>query len=214
MPEIDNPYDDEMKIRLRAEQDDPTVMYLVVRKATPATFVVLAEDAVRATRRCVNELRDAPAWQASFTEWLSRSFRKVTLRAEPREWEALLALDHVREGDVLCLPPRRRAACEKAIKRLQAHKGTMDLPALVVGPGLNLAVNGSVEMSAGKALAQLAHCALMRGDDVSLPIHVGVLDPARWQALQREHDVAIVRDAGLTEITPGSETVMAFLVPQ
>src|SRR5215212_10053700 len=101
MPESDNLYDDEMAIRLRAEQADPTVMYLVVRKATEASFHTLAVDAARATRRCLAELGDAPAWQASFTEWRSRSFRKVTLRAEAREWEALLLFDHVREGDIL-----------------------------------------------------------------------------------------------------------------
>lgn len=213
MPEIENAHDEEMAARLRAEQPDPSVMYLVVREEAQVPFAKLAAAAAGAARRCVAEWADEPHWREPFADWFAGSFRKVAVRASEREWQVLKELDHVELGDVICLPPRLKSARERVLKRLQAYKGELDLPAFEAGPGLNLAVNAAVAMTAGKALAQLAHGALMQGGDAALEVHVGRVARDRWQQLVDDEEVAVVRDAGLTEIAAASETVLAFLRP-
>jgi hypothetical protein len=111
------------------------------------------------------------------------------------------------------LPPRLKSARERVLKRLQAYKGEMVLPVFAAGSGLNLAVNDAVTMTAGKALAQLAHAALMQGGAPELPVNVGRAGKDLWQRLLADYEVAVVRDAGLTEIAAASETVLAFLRP-
>src|SRR5213075_388801 len=69
MPEIMTAYNDELARRLRAEQEDPLVMYIVVPKSTKASFHELAISTARATRRCVDELRAHPVWADAFAEW-------------------------------------------------------------------------------------------------------------------------------------------------
>ena len=96
-------------------------MYLVVRKRTTRPFAELARAAALATRRCAARFRDDERWRDGFEHWWRHSFRKVCLRAEPREWEAMRELDHERVGDVACLPPVRRSA---ARSRARADAGT------------------------------------------------------------------------------------------
>ena len=63
--------------------------------------------------------RDDERWRDGFDDWWRHSFRKVCLRAEPREWEAVRDLDHERVGDVACLPPVRRSARDRVLVRMQ-----------------------------------------------------------------------------------------------
>ena len=100
--------------------DDPLVMYLVVRRRTTRPFAELATAAALATRRCAHRYRDDDRWRDGFDDWWRHSFRKVCLRAEPREWEDVRALDHERVGDVACLPPVRRSARDRVLVRMQA----------------------------------------------------------------------------------------------
>ena len=101
-------------------EDDALVMYLVVRRRTTRPFAELATAAALATRRCAARFRDDERWRDGFEDWWRHSFRKVCLRAEPREWEAVRELDHERVGDVACLPPVRRSARDRVLVRMQA----------------------------------------------------------------------------------------------
>ena len=228
MPEVPNPHDEEMAARLRAEQDDPLTMYIVVRAATTQPFAKLAADAACATRACVRVWSQSGPWAGNFTAWFDGSFRKVCLRANEKEWEALAHVDYSRCGDVLALPPRRKSERERLIKRLQVYNDPAgELPlyvvldAVVIGGlvavpydngALRLVVNPAVEMSAGKALAQVAHAALMAKDD-ERERKIEVFTVADWKALKENFTVAVVRDAGITEIESGSETVAVILDP-
>jgi len=192
--------------------DDPLVMYLVVRQRTARPFAELATAAAVATRRCASRFGDDERWRDGFDDWWRHSFRKVCLRAEPREWEAVRDLDHERVGDVACLPPVRRSARDRVLVRMQALSGEAGaLPGLgdAVVEGLTFVVATALGMSAGKTLAQIGHAALMTDLDPDLELRVAGAGDEEWARLTVAA-VAIVRDGGLTELTPGSETVLVL----
>ena len=92
-------------------------------------------DATSAVAFAHRHLADEPLG-AGFADWRRDSFRKVCLRAEPAEWEAVRMLDHERVGDVACLPPRRRARRERVLARMQALAERADaLPTRSAPPG-------------------------------------------------------------------------------
>ncbi len=232
MSEARNPHDDPEAVRARSEQEDPWVMYLVVRRERlPSLGELLAASATAAVR-CVDQWRDHPAWRAGFDAWLDRSFRKVCLRASEKDWAKLQGYDqglgHARGGAVLCaLPPRTKSQRDKLLVNLQAFTTgdfAEDLGDETAEPAMRLVRNEGVTMSAGKALAQVAHaslhaCGLFEREDpgafarwraAGLPCVLRGADARAWSALKQAEPVAVVRDAGLTEVTPGSETFLAL----
>ena len=78
--------------------------------------------------------------------------------------------------------------------------------------------------SAGKAMAQAGHAALMclellggsyqaqfeQWAERGRPGVVLVADGAQWEQLKRDADCVAVRDAGLTQVEPGTETVLCL----
>jgi peptidyl-tRNA hydrolase len=201
-------------VRLDAH-DDPLVMYLVVRRRTTRPFPELARAAALATRRCAQRYRADERWRDGFEHWWRHSFRKVCLRAEPREWEAVRDLDHERVGDVACLPPVRRSARDRVLVRMQALQDEAGaLPPFVeAAPGLTLVVAAGLGMSAGKTLAQIGHAALMADPDPGLELEVAGADAATFASLA-PGAAAVVRDGGLTEVERGTETVLVLERPR
>jgi peptidyl-tRNA hydrolase len=194
-------------------EDDPLVMYLVVRRRTTRPFAELATAAALAARRCAARYRDDERWRDGFDDWWRHSFRKVCLRAEPRDWEAVRELDHERVGDVACLPPVRRSARDRVLVRMQTlNEEAGPLPPLGDEPGpgaLTLVVATELGMSSGKTLAQIGHAALMADPNPDLELNVVGATTEEWGRLVRDA-VAVVRDGGLTELAPGSETVLVL----
>ncbi len=187
-------------------------MVIVVRRRTARSFAELATAAAIATRRCAHRYREDDRWRDGFGDWWRHSFRKVCLRAEPGEWEGVRALDHERVGDVACLPPVRRSVRDPLLARMQVLSGEAGL--LPTGassvPGvLTLVVATDLAMSAGKTIAQIGHAALMADLDPGLDVRVVGAAGRDWQDLARSA-AAVVRDGGLTEIAPGSETVLVL----
>ena len=200
-------------------EDDALVMYLVVRRRTTRPFSELAIAAALATRRCAYRFREDDRWREGFEEWWRHSFRKVCLRAEPREWDGLRALDHERVGDVACLPPLRRSTRDRVLVTMQALSDEAGpLPGLDSADlgDLTLVVATDLGMSSGKTIAQIGHAALMAdlepGLDRGLDLRVVGEGRARWSTLAGTAE-AVVRDGGLTEIAPGSETVLVMRPP-
>ena len=193
--------------------DDPLVMYLVVRRRTTRPFAELATAAAVATRRCAARYRDDDRWRDGFEDWWRDSFRKVCLRAEPREWEACRDA-RPRAGRRRRLPSAGAASArDRVLVRMQAlsdEAGALPAsPATCRSRALTLVVATDLGMSAGKTLAQIGHAALMAD-----------LDPGTRRSRRRRgrrvadgsraDAVAIVRDGGLTELEPGSETVLVL----
>lgn len=232
MPEYDNPHDREAAVLQRLAQDDPWVMYLVVRRERVSSLQETLIAGAVASVRCVDQWRDHPAWRDAFDAWFARSFRKVCLRANERDWARLLAYDHgLAEAGatpaVLALPPRTKSQRDKLIVHLQAFTDAAFAPPPpppAPAFSLRLARNDDLAMSAGKAVAQVAHAALhacgafgathagafARWRALGMPCDLRAARGSAWAALKREEPVAVVRDAGLTEVAPGSETFLAM----
>ena len=172
--------------------------------------------------KCVREF----AGDEALEEWRPRP-GKVVLRARGGQWDEVLEEPHVLVGDpdaeaVIALPPRRRSERGSLLERMQAMTSALapPPPATDADPAaLTYLVNPEVEMSSGKTLAQIAHAAVMAADGGALedwiaagcPARVRLPPPAEFdEACRAPELVARVEDAGLTEVAPGTVTVLAL----
>lgn len=194
--------------------DDPLRMFLVLRRGAVETLEQAAVLGGAAAVACVRGF-EIPE------EWRERP-GKVCLRARnPSQWSEVLELPHALAGDpdgpsVAALPPRRRSERGPLLEKLQAM--ATDLrppPAEASGDGLTYVLNPALDMSSGKVVAQVAHAAVMAVEQ--LPDWADAGCPARLVSpREREFDalkgraVACVVDAGLTEVPPGTITVVAL----
>lgn len=239
---LTNPFDSPESVRARETQTDPLVMYLVVRRKRVPSLDALLAAAATATVKVERKYAKDPRFAADFARWHAGSFRKVTLRANERDWPKVLAQypEHVlgvTEGVPIAaaLPPRARSAADKVIAGLQAYVAAPDelgrapIKLDPIHSTMLLVPNPGLAMSAGKLIAQVAHGALMCATapawtkapvgwaaDVAAWEQTGYLVAPRfptaagWVAAQAELDGCAVTDSGLTEVLPGSRTVLAL----
>jgi peptidyl-tRNA hydrolase len=200
--------------------DDPLRMFLVLRRGGIASLARACELGGAAAVACVREF-EPPA------EWVERP-GKVCLRARnPSQWEQVLAEPHALAGDadeeaVIAIPPRRRSERGPVLERLQAMSSELDpLPQELPDPGgaLVYVVNPRCPMSSGKVVAQVAHAAVLAAGtgeleawvDAGCPAAVACPEQSVFDALCERDDLAArVVDAGLTEVPPGTVTVLAL----
>jgi peptidyl-tRNA hydrolase len=211
--------------------DDPYRMYLVVRRGAfeeLATGCVLAGAAAVA---CLRRFGEDEVWHEAVEAWRERP-GKVTLRARGGQWDAVLREeDFTYAGEldgaaVIALPPRRRSARSETLTKLQAMASELepievvdDVPTPDDGEMVYV-VNPSIEMSTGKTMAQVAHAATGAAATGQVEAWVASGCPARVvvpktkatfeRACGDERLVAHVEDAGLTEVPPGTITVLAL----
>ncbi|WP_461143138.1 aminoacyl-tRNA hydrolase [Salinifilum aidingensis] len=209
------------------------------RDAPPARSELLEAAAAAALAVCLDERAEpGGTWHDAVLGWTSGRIRKVARRARGSHWRAVEELPgrtvRVGQAQVRAFPPGRVADMPKELTRLQISGSELDAdepgPPRPDAPVLQL--NPDVPMSAGKTAAQVGHAtmflaALLRGADrhdelqawldAGLPCSVRVADAATWRRFAAgsareawfEHGVALVRDAGFTEIDPGTVTVAA-----
>ena len=203
--------------------DDPLRMFLVVRRGALSTLARGGELAGAAAVRCLRAFAQDERFAADLAAWRARP-GKVTLRARGGQWDQVLAEEpHVLAGEaVLALPPRRRSARGPLLERMQAMTSSLEPPPDDVAPDparVTYVVNPRLEMSSGKTLAQIAHAAVMAADDGALAAWVAAGCPAQvvmpaqptFEALCASAGLAArVVDAGLTEVAPGTVTVLAL----
>jgi hypothetical protein len=176
-------------------------MYIVIRRGAFETIDEGGRLAGLAAVRALSEFAGDPAIE----EWLPRP-GKVVLRARsPSQWARVLEEPHAAASDgVVALPPRRRSERGDALTKIQAMSTELEPPPRTSDAALVYALNPAIEMSSGKTLAQIAHAAVMAdalGYDVS---EARVIAP---ETFDLPDCVAEVRDAGLTEVAPGTITV-------
>jgi Peptidyl-tRNA hydrolase PTH2 len=193
--------------------EDPLRLYLVVLRGAVTELDRAAQLAGAAAVACVREFAEEPA----LAEWRPRP-GKVCLRARNRaQWEGVLEQPHVLAGEaVAALPPRRRSERGPLLEKLQAMSTDLGPPPGEPAPGLNYVLNPRCPMSSGKVLAQVAHAAVMAAEalpewgDAGCPAHLVAPGEAAFAELERSGEgVARVVDAGLTEVPPGTVTVIA-----
>jgi len=199
--------------------DDPLRMYLVVRRGAVDDLARAALLAGAAAVACVRD----PAHAEAVAAWRPRP-GKVCLRARTSgQWEQVLEEPHALAGDaVAALPPRRRSERGPLLEKLQAMStdlGEAPRDAPAVPGGLTYLLNPDAPMSSGKTLAQVAHAAVMAADTLLVEDWIAagcpgrVLAPAAAdfaRAAARRDLAARVADAGLTEVAPGTITVLAL----
>jgi len=148
MPVESNVYDTPEGITLRKDQDDPLVMYFIIRESlnmgkgkigaqcAHAAQMIILKYAQLAIHKSTEILDDTEFKKYNITrEWLEGSFRKVVLRADDKEFEKVkeqLDCFLVRDGGlteiaagsetVLVLWPMKKSERPKTIKRLQILK--------------------------------------------------------------------------------------------
>ena len=207
-------------------------MYFVVRKDLrldiPAA-VALAGGATIACARCFGD-----SHAAAFRAWYGTAVRKVAVRASAEELEAVLAAHEgfLDERGLACLPPMQRSHAGAPLGTLPAFtdakrpaEPTPQPPAEAIA--LTYVLAAELGLSQGKAMAQAGHGALMCADDPRL----GDRGPraADWRAwteagwparvIEADHDRfagfvraggAVVRDAGFTQVAPGTVTIVCL----
>ncbi|WP_330465586.1 peptidyl-tRNA hydrolase [Streptomyces longwoodensis] len=223
----DSPFRHAAEERDRAPQ---FVLPMVVRieKAAPPARTDALETAARAVLVILGDARSTGdgEWAEAVRDWQDARIRKVVRRARGAEWRRAEALPGItvtgKSAEVRVFPPVPLDGWPKDLARLQVSGTDLDDPEAPepADPGVPvLWLNPGLEMSAGKAMAQAGHGAQLAWWELSerertawreagFPLAVRTAAPERWQELTG-NGLPLVRDAGFTEIAPGSCTVVA-----
>lgn len=206
------------------------VLPLVVRieRAAPPARTDALETAARAVLVMLSDERSLGEgeWARAVRDWQDARIRKVVRRARGAEWRRAEALPGItvtgKSAEVRVFPPVPLDAWPKDLARLQVSGTDLDDPEPPAGvdPGTPvLWLNPELEMSAGKTMAQAGHGAQLAWwalpdeeravwRDAGFPLAVRTAPTSHWLGLTGS-GLPLVRDAGFTEIAPGSCTVVA-----
>ncbi|MFW0791971.1 peptidyl-tRNA hydrolase [Gordonia sp. CPCC 205333] len=219
-------YDDPAKVLAMA-------MVLRIEKTDPPGRAELLIAAARAVvLLCLDERSggDGP-WAAELDAWCAARIRKIARRARTSHWQAAQQVWGITAShgtaQARAFVPGRVGDVDPRIKRLQIGGTEVDgeLPSTPDGSvgTLVLWINPALEMTVGKLAAQVGHGAMLGVKLMSLeqarawhqggcPIEVCAPEQAIWARLldaESRGTMVAVRDAGFTEIAPGSVTVIA-----
>ncbi|MFE0749985.1 aminoacyl-tRNA hydrolase [Gordonia sp. NPDC058843] len=219
-----------------ADPSDPAdvlamAMVLRIEKNDPPDRTDLLTAAARAVALlCLDERSagDGP-WASAMDDWCEARIRKIARRARGAQWAAAQEVWGVTatEGDASAraFVPGRVGDLDRRVAKLQIG-GTDVEGGLSSEPpdrGVVLWTSPDLEMTVGKLAAQVGHASMLaakllapaeairwRFDDC--PLAVRQATPERWRdllAADAAGRAVAVRDAGFTEIAPGSVTVIA-----
>ncbi len=220
-----------MPIVLHIEKAQPPTRRAVLECAARAAVLLCLDDrADPVTGGTEHDCADGPGpWHEAVSGWCDARIRKISRRARGAHWAAAqdvwgLTVDNG-EAQARAIVPGPVGDLDPRIARLQIGGTDVegDLTAVPSPPtDLVLWINPGLEMTVGKLAAQVGHASMLAAglfDDRQAerwwrdgcPLHVSKAADTRWvELLRREADsVAQVRDAGFTEVAPGSVTVIA-----
>ncbi|MFG3497232.1 peptidyl-tRNA hydrolase [Streptomyces sp. NPDC047928] len=207
------------------------VLPLVVRieRTGPPTRTDALETAARAVVTMLSDDRSLGdgEWAQAVRDWQDARIRKVVRRARGAEWRRAEGLPGITvtggTAEVRVFPPVPLDGWPKELARLQVSGTELEeaagpLPEPAPQQAL-LWLNPELRMSTGKEMAQVGHgaqllwWAMTDADRASwreagFPLAVRTADPGRWAGLSAG-GLPMVRDAGFTEIAPGSCTVVS-----
>ncbi|MET7598474.1 aminoacyl-tRNA hydrolase [Streptomyces sp. NPDC004082] len=226
-PAGDSPFRSERTARDEAPQ---FVLPLVVRieKTAPPARTDALETAARAVLTILGDERSLGdgEWAQLMRDWQDARIRKVVRRARGAEWRRAETLPGItvtgKSAEVRVFPPVPLDGWPKDLARLQVSGTDLDDPEPPSGADPTAPVlwlSPDLDMSAGKAMAQAGHGAQLAWWELSdeeraawrdsgFALSVRTAAPADWSRLTAS-GLPLVRDAGFTEIAPGSCTVVA-----
>ncbi|MBF9071708.1 aminoacyl-tRNA hydrolase [Streptacidiphilus fuscans] len=225
-----NPFADQADLRDSAPQ---YVLPLVVRieRAEPPGHTDALETAARAVLAFLSDERVTEPdgeWAEAVAAWEDARIRKVVRRARGGEWRRAAELPGLtttgKAAEVRVFPPIPLDGWPKELAKLQVSGTELadETPPAPAAPGTPvLWLNPDLAMSTGKAMAQVGHAAQLTWWALSpaaraewhaegFPLAVRAAAPGAWAELTAaDAGLPLVRDAGFTEIAPGSSTVVA-----
>jgi peptidyl-tRNA hydrolase len=209
------------------------VLPLVVRveRADPPARTDALEAAALAVLTLLTDPRaeGEGEWAAAVTAWTDARIRKVVRRARGAEWRRAGELDGITvargTAEVRVFPPVPLDGWPRDLARLQVAGTDLDDPRPPPPPAEGVPVlwlNPTLELTAGKAMAQVGHAAQLglaaldppartAWRDAGFPVAVREATPRHWAELLAR-DLPVVRDAGFTEVAPGTCTAVAEIL--
>lgn len=207
-----------MQIVLRIEKSDPPERTALLTAAAQAVALV-----------CLDERAVADGiWAPAMDAWCDARIRKIARRARATHWAVAQEVWGVTAGEsaqARALVPGRVGDVDKRISRLQigGTEVSGDVPSDPPASGVCLWLNPALDMTVGKTAAQVGHGSMLavklldvdaafRWYRDGCPLVVRLADEVRWAGLlaaDAAGSAVAVRDAGFTEIAPGSVTVIA-----
>jgi peptidyl-tRNA hydrolase len=206
-------------------------MVVRVERATPPARTDALEAAALAVLTLLTDPRASGdgEWADAVTAWTDARIRKVVRRARGAEWRRADALDGITvnrgTAEVRVFPPVPLDGWPRDLARLQVAGTDLTDPQPPPPPAPGLPVlwlNPELEMTAGKAMAQIGHAAQLgltaldpptvqrwRADGFPLAVRTAPKD--HWADLLRR-DLPVVQDAGFTEVAPGTCTAVAEIL--
>ncbi|TVT32898.1 peptidyl-tRNA hydrolase [Amycolatopsis rhizosphaerae] len=214
-----------MPVILRMEKADPPGRTPLLEAAAAAAVAVCLDD----------RAQPGGEWHDALHAWISGHIRKVARRARGAHWQAAQAFPGVTVtvggAEVRALVPGRVVDVPKEIGRLQISGS--DLPQDEPGEAPEdvplVLLNPEVAMTVGKAAAQVGHATMIlaslltaaqldawKAREYACAVRTPTV--AQWKQLHpgddpagawRSRQVIAVRDAGFTEVAPGTVTVLA-----
>ncbi|MGW0791087.1 peptidyl-tRNA hydrolase [Streptomyces sp. NPDC002911] len=207
---------------VHVEKTDPPARHDALVTAARAVLTILSDPRSLGE----DEAGTEGEWARVMHDWQDARIRKVVRRARGAEWRKACTLPGItvtgEHAEVRVFPPVPLDGWPKELAKLQVSGTDLDDPEAPPAPdpvGPVLWMNPDVSMSAGKAMAQAGHGAQLAWWELSdterkawreagFPLSVATPDAARWRELTAS-GLPVVRDAGFTEVAPGSCTVVA-----
>lgn len=195
-------------------------MPIVLRlERPPAPRTPVLEAAAAAALAVCLDPRADDEWREALSTWVASRIRKIARRARGAHWAAVAELPGVTvtvgAAQARALLPGPVDDVPKVVARLQI--GGTDLEVDTPGPpppGVPVIhVNAALAMTVGKAAAQVGHASMLYAAEHGLldaaPFAVRDANPRAWSDLCRAveaGEAVAVRDAGFTEVAPGTIT--------